>query len=98
MYHWVKGEIFDIEAVTKAIQTKETITSQISKKEKTKKGDQSNLDNVTQGRKTVKTLFKTQNDAGSMVTKIEQVSILLSSNFISFLLHRPTKKSKPLTS
>ena len=27
MYHWVKGEIFDIEAVAKAIQTKENITS-----------------------------------------------------------------------
>ena len=76
IYHWVKGEIFDIEAVNNAITKKDKIQAQIQGFEKKKKGTQENLDNVTTGRKTVKTLFKNMDDTGKMVNKIEQVSIL----------------------
>ena len=74
IYHWVKGEIFDIEAVMFAITTKDKTQKTIQDKIKAKKSKQDDLDNVTQGRKTVKTLFKNQNDTGAMVNKIEQVS------------------------
>ena len=49
----------------------------IGKTEKKKRNTQENLDNVTQGRKTLKTLLKNNNDAGTMVNKIENVSTLL---------------------
>ena len=48
----------------------------IDKTEKKKKSTQSDLDNVTTGRKTVKTMFKSQGDAGKMVNAIESVSKL----------------------
>jgi len=74
MYHWVKGEIFDIEAVNRAIGTKDKIQANINKNEKKKRSTQENLDNVTTGRKTVKTIFKNQDDTGKMVNSIENVS------------------------
>lgn len=74
IYHWVKGEIFDIEAVNGAITTKDKIQQNINKNEKKKKSTQQDLDNVTTGRKTVKTIFKNVDDTGNMVNKIENVS------------------------
>lgn len=74
MYHWCKGELFDIIAVHQALQQKEKIQDRIGKNEKKKRSTQDNLDNVTQGRKTLKTLLKNNNDTGGMVTKIESVS------------------------
>lgn len=74
MYHWVKGEIFDIESVVKALDTKDKIQSNINKNEKKKKSTQEDLDNVTTGKKTVKTMFKNIDDTGKMVNKIENVS------------------------
>lgn len=71
MYHWCKGELYDIEAVYSALQLKDKIQEKIGKTEKKKRNTQENLDNVTTGRKTVKTLFKNQNDTGKMVTNIE---------------------------
>lgn len=91
MYHWVKGEIFDIEAVNRAIGTKDKIQANINKNEKKKRSTQENLDNVTTGRKTVKTIFKNQDDTGKMVNSIENVSQLSIPN----LKYRLTKKSKP---
>ena len=74
LYHWCKGEIFDIEAVYNALTLNDKIMEKIDKTEKKKKSAQADLDNVTTGRKTVKTIFKNQNDAGTMVNKIESVS------------------------
>ena len=49
---------------------KEKIEKSKLSKEKSKKSTQSDLDNVTTGRKTVKTLFKNVDDTGKMVNKI----------------------------
>lgn len=74
IYHWVKGEIFDIDSIMAAVSIKDKIEKTRLAKEKTKKSTQENLDNVTTGRKTVKTLFKNIDDTGKMVSKIENVS------------------------
>jgi len=71
LFHWVRGEIFDIEAVVEAMKHREAQQSNIIKNEKKKVNTQQNLDNVVAGRKSVKTLFKNQNDAGTMATKVE---------------------------
>ena len=64
----------------------------VGKTVKKKQNTQENLDNLTTGRKTVKTLFKTQDDTGKMVSKIENVSkmfkLIVSSQF------RVIKKSR----
>lgn len=74
LYHWSKGELFDIEAVTNAINMRDKIVEKLGKTEKKKAGTQKDLNDVTAGRKTVKTMFKNEKDAGSMNTKIENVS------------------------
>ena len=89
MYHWIKGEIFDIEAVVRALDTKDKIQATINKQEKKKKSTQEDLDNVTTGRKTVKTMFKNIDDTGKMVNKIESVSDPLLT------FYRLTRRSSP---
>ena len=76
MYHWVKGELFDIESVLSALSTKDTIGSKIKKNEKKKKNNEDNIENINAGRKTIKTIFKNKDDTGKMSTNIETVSIL----------------------
>ena len=76
VYIWIKDEMFDIEALMSAIQYKDKIQQIILQKEKKKKSTQEDLDNFTTGRKSVKTMFKKQDDTGKMVNQIESVSIL----------------------
>ena len=37
LYHWCKGELFDIEAIYNAINVKDRVFDKINKKEKSKK-------------------------------------------------------------
>lgn len=80
LYHWCKGELFDIEAVNNCLTSKDKLYARIGNTEKKKKSTQSDLDNVTTGRKTIGTMFKNKNDTGSMVTKIEAVSTVKQFN------------------
>jgi hypothetical protein len=84
LYHWCKGELFDIISVNNALTQKDKIQERIGKNEKKKRSRQDDLDNVTTGRKTVKTMFKNQADTGAMVDKIENVSQIIFMNFILF--------------
>lgn len=71
LYHWCKGEIYDIEAVTSAVNIIDTIKKRIAENERKKRSTQGDLDNITTGRKTVSTMFKNASDTGNMVSKIE---------------------------
>lgn len=71
LYHWCKGELFDIEAVYNAISMKDRLVEKVGKKETKKSSQQKDLDSVTSGRKTIKTVFKNAGDTGNMATKIE---------------------------
>lgn len=74
LYHWCKGELYDIEAVNSSLTMKDKICEKIGKTEKKKRSTQGELDNITTGRKTLKTVFKNSGDTGNMVSKIETVS------------------------
>ena len=50
LYHWCKGELFDIVSVNNALSAKDKIKAQIGKNEKKKRSKQEDLDNVTTGR------------------------------------------------
>jgi len=71
LYHWAKGEKLDIEAISRAVDMKDKIQKKIKSTQLKKQSTQANLDNVTAGKKTVKTLFKSEKDAGSMASSIE---------------------------
>ena len=76
LYHWCKGELFDIEAVASSLITKDKLHARIAVAEKKKRSTQNDLDNITTGRKTVTTLMKNKGDTGAMVAKIEGVSTI----------------------
>ena len=71
IYHWVKGEIFDILAVFNACDCKDKTQDKVNKNVKKKKNTQEDIDNITTGKKTLSTLLKNQSDTGNMMNKIE---------------------------
>jgi len=71
MYHWCKGEIYDIKAIVNAIAQRDAFERLLKKTETKKANTQSDLENVNQGKKTVRTLFKNQQDASGMMNSIE---------------------------
>lgn len=74
LYHWVKGEVFDIDSVSLALAKRDEIKLKINKTDKTKKKTEAGLENVNAGKKSMSTLLKTADDAPKMANKIEMVS------------------------
>jgi len=65
-YHWVRGECNDVEALYEAIRGRDKLVETKTKAESKKKSDESELDKLNQGKKTLKTLFK--GSSGRQVT------------------------------
>ena len=61
---------------------KESIEKQLKKYESKKKDVQTDLDNVTAGKKSVRTIFKNQNDAGGLVNSLENVNNMRKKHII----------------
>jgi hypothetical protein len=66
MYHWCKGEIYDIKAIVSAISFKENFEKSLKKTEAKKSNTQADLENVNQGKKTLRTILKNEKDAGGL--------------------------------
>ncbi len=66
LYTWCKGELYDLEALLEAVQVRDGIGSQRGKMESKKKSTQSDLENMQVGKKTIRTAFKKDSDAGGM--------------------------------
>lgn len=58
MYHWCKGEIYDLQALMSAVTIRDNIEKDQKRMEGKKKNTQNDLDNVTTGKKTIRTLLK----------------------------------------
>jgi hypothetical protein len=71
MYHWCKGEIYDIKAIMAAISQKDILERELKRTETKKSNIQEDLENVNQGKKSVRTLFKNEKDASGMMNMIE---------------------------
>lgn len=82
MYHWCKGEIYDIQAICDAIQSRDNIDKDLKKFELKKKNTVTDLENVNAGKKTIRTVFKSSQDAGGMQTSIEIVIYLHIMNYL----------------
>ncbi len=54
IFHWCKGEVFDIDAINQALALKDKIFEKIGKNEKKKMGAQGDLNDISTGRKTTK--------------------------------------------
>lgn len=79
MYHWCKGEIYDLQALQLALQGREQIENQIKKLEGKKKNTQTDLENVNTGKKTIRTLLKSEKDTNGMLNTIEVVRNVINS-------------------
>ena len=71
MYHWCKGEIYDIKAVVNAITQKDNFEKMLKKTESKKATTETDLDNVNAGKKTIRTMFKDEKDSTKLQTTIE---------------------------
>ena len=71
LYHWVKGELYDLEAVRDSIKVRAETIENLRKLEAKKSSTQKDLEDVSQGKTTVTTLFKNSSDASAMANKIE---------------------------
>jgi hypothetical protein len=58
MYHWVKGEIYDIEAMRNACKSRSDVLEKLRNLESKKLSTQKDLADVSAGKTTVTTLFK----------------------------------------
>ena len=70
--HWVKEEIIDFHALVDAIAQRELIESWKSKTEKKKRDSQSELDKLSAGKKTFKSLFKSASSKANQITNLTQ--------------------------
>lgn len=57
-YNWVWGECDDIESLYEAIKARDNMQVTRNKLENKKRSDESSLEKLNQGKKTLKTLFK----------------------------------------
>lgn len=72
LYHWVKGELYDLAAFTAALKEREAVSASVKDVNKKIVTSKSDIENVTTGKKTMGTLFKNSNDVGQMSNKLEQ--------------------------
>lgn len=80
LYHWVKGELYDIEAMRNACLARTDTLEKLRSLEQKKKDSQKDLESVSTGKTTVSTLFKSSSDAGSMANKIESTDREIASH------------------
>jgi uncharacterized protein (UPF0335 family) len=71
IYHWAKGELFDLAALTNAVKERNNCEKQVKELDKKKKDTQQDLADVAAGKKTLGTLFKNQSDAGDLANRVE---------------------------
>ena len=71
LYHWIKGELYDLAAFTLALKERKSVQNNIADLKKKIIGVKSDIESVSAGKKTVGTLFKNANDVGSMQNSLE---------------------------
>jgi len=71
LYHWIKGEMYDLSTLSIALKERQTIQVNARELKKKIEGSKSDIASVTAGKKTVGTLFKNANDVGSMQNSLE---------------------------
>ena len=70
LYHWVKGEMYDVQAYQYALIIREKVQKNLEELKKKNKSTQKDIESLNAGKKTVTTLFKNEGDVGGMTNKI----------------------------
>lgn len=70
LYHWVKGESYDIEAYLNALKVRDALAKKLDELKKKNVNTQKDIQNLNAGKKTMTTLFKSESDVGGLTNKI----------------------------
>ena len=70
LYHWVKGEIYDVDAFQAALAVREHVAKKVQELKKKNVNTQKDIESLNAGKKTMTTLFKSEGDVGGMTNKI----------------------------
>ena len=70
LYHWVKGEEWDIEALRAALAVRDRVATKLQELKKKNVSTAKDIESLNAGKKTVTTLFKKEGDVGGMSNKI----------------------------
>jgi hypothetical protein len=83
-----------LQSLLESVSAREKIETEQKKLESRKKSTETDLNNVTTGKKSVRTLFKDAGDTGGMVNRIESVKkIQILNSLTNLCLYRLKKKS-----
>ena len=66
LYHWVKGEMYDLAAFTAALTERKSVATAVDSLKKKIISAKNDIEAVSQGKKTMGTMFKNANDVGKM--------------------------------
>ena len=80
LYHWVKGELYDLAALECAVEARISVDKNLRSLHKKKVSTQKDIESVTSGKTTVTTLFKNTSDVGNMSNKVENADREIESN------------------
>ena len=72
LYHWLKGEIYDLNAFSVALQECLAVQKGVESVEKKIAGAKSDIENIQAGKKTVGTLFKNSGDVHKIQNDLER--------------------------
>ena len=71
LYHWVKGELYDLSAMKIVLVERQKIATRMRELQKKKDSIQNDINTINAGKKSISTAFKNQNDVGEMTSKVE---------------------------
>lgn len=72
LYHWVKGEIYDLSAFQATLIELKTVGDGVEAMKNKIKQAKSDVENIQSGKKTMRTLTKNSGDVHTMQSKLEQ--------------------------
>ena len=71
LYHWIKGEIYDMSAFTATLNERKAVKNAVITVRSKIASTKTDIDAVNAGKKTMGTLFKNSNDVGKMQNSLE---------------------------
>lgn len=73
IYHWVQGEIYDLEAIAGAVAQRAEVEKKLLDYQKKKVSTQKDIDALNQGSKTIGTLLKNKDDVGGLSNEVDRL-------------------------
>ena len=72
-YYWLKGELLDLSGLQQAMQGREAVVKKLSEAEAKKRSDQVEHEKLSQGKTTLKSLFKSKSGKETEIAHLQNV-------------------------